>query len=335
MKIESVLYEKLAKSRVKCNICNQNCIIPEGDYGLCMTRYNDGGDLYSITYGQISSYNVDPIEKKPLYHFYPGSLAYSIGGYGCNMACLACQNYIISQKIAKDIGTVNIMPETIVKNAALTNCKSIAYTYNEPTMFLEYVGDCSKLAHGENIKNVFISNGFFTSEALEYILPYMDGFNIDLKFMSKQLYKDYSDARLDVILDNIKAIYESKAHLELTNLVIEDLNDSDDMIQKLVDFIMDELGPEVPIHFTRAFPYYKMEDIEATNPSRLINAFDIAHRTGLEYIYLGNMPDDQNTFCPECGELLIERNGYFTKDLGKIKNNKCTNCGRKLNFVMD
>jgi pyruvate formate lyase activating enzyme len=334
MKVKSAFYDKLEDSKVQCNICNHRCKIAPGRYGLCRARVNENGDLYSITYGQISSYNIDPIEKKPFYHFYPGSLAYSIGGYGCNMSCLGCQNYIISQKDARCVDTIDIMPEVIVKNALNSNSTSIAYTYNEPTVFLEYVENISKLARDKNLKNVFISNGYLTEESLEYILPYMDGINIDLKFINDSTYKDYSDASLDPILDNIKATYESKTHLEITNLVIDGLNSEDELIEELVQFIIDELGIDVPLHFSRAFPYYKL-DIEPTNPTSIYNAYSIAKELGMEYVYLGNMPDGQNTYCPECGELLIKRNGYFTKDLGKIKNNKCVNCGKKLNFIMD
>ena len=189
MVYESILYENLTGERVQCNICNHNCIIDNGDYGLCGTRLNNEGILYSITYGQVSSLNTDPVEKKPFYHFHPNSLAYSVGGFGCNMSCLACQNYTISQVHSKNMPSNNILPETIVENALNSKSLSIAYTYNEPTMFLEYVLDTSKIASKKKLKNLYISNGYMTSEALDYLLKYIDGFNIDLKF---SLYFSYT-----------------------------------------------------------------------------------------------------------------------------------------------
>ncbi|WP_461462310.1 AmmeMemoRadiSam system radical SAM enzyme [Methanobrevibacter sp.] len=332
MVCESILYENLTNERVQCNICNHNCIIDNGNYGLCGTRLNNEGILYSITYGQVSSLNSDPVEKKPFYHFHPNSLAYSVGGFACNMSCLACQNYTISQVHPKNIVSKNILPETIVENALKSNSLSIAYTYNEPTMFLEYVIDTAKVASKNKLKNLYISNGYMTSDALDYLLKYIDGFNIDLKFLSNKLYGEYSDASLDEILDNLIKIYESNAHLEITNLLINGLNDSPHMIRDLINFIKDNLSPDVPVHFTRAFPYYKMNNILPTNPETLINAYNMAKDMGLQYVYLGNIQHNQDSYCPECGELLIKRNGYFTSDMGKIVNNKCSNCGCKLNF---
>ncbi len=332
MLYESILYENLANNRVQCNICNHNCIIDNDSYGLCGTRLNNEGTLYSITYGQVSSLNTDPVEKKPFYHFHPNSLAYSVGGFGCNMSCLACQNYTISQIQSKNMASNNILPETIVENALKSKSLSIAYTYNEPTMFLEYVLDTAKFASKNKLQNLYISNGYMTNVALDYLLKYIDGFNIDLKFSSNKLYQEYSDASLEEILDNLIKIYESKAHLEITNLLINNLNDSESMIRDFINLIKDNLGPDVPIHFSRAFPYYKMDNISPTNPESLINAYNIAKDMGLQNVYLGNMQFNQNSYCPDCGEILIKRTGYFTSDLGKIVNSECSNCGCKLNF---
>ena len=329
---KSILYENLTRDRVQCNICNHNCIIDLDSYGLCKTRLNKGGTLYSIIYGQLSAMSVDPIEKKPFYHYHPNTLAYSIGGFSCNMSCLACQNYHISQFLPENMNLNNILPPAIVENAVKTKSSSIAYTYNEPTMFIEYVIESSKLAHKKKINNLYISNGYMTEEALEYLLKYIDAFNIDLKFFSNNTYQKYSDASLDEILNNLITIYESKAHLEITNLLINDLNTDEKMIKALINFIKEQLDIEVPLHFSRAFPHYKMLNIRPTNPQSLINAYNIGKDMGLEYVYLGNTEFHQNSYCPKCGELLIKRNGYAVSDLGKIDNNKCSKCGYKLNL---
>ncbi|OWT33482.1 AmmeMemoRadiSam system radical SAM enzyme [Methanobrevibacter sp. 87.7] len=334
MRVESILYNKLDDNKVKCNICNHRCVIPQNHSGYCNLRENIDGILYFNNYGILSLLNIDPIEKKPLYHFLPSSLAYSVGGFSCNMSCLACQNYMISQESYNKNIAIEISPEDIVKNAINHNCSSIAYTYNEPTVSLEYVLDIASIACENNIKNLFISNAYMTSETLEYILPYIDAFNIDLKFIEDSLYKKVCNAKIDRVLENLKIINESNTHLEITNLLIDNLNDSKEDIEKLVNFILNELSNDIPLHFSRSFPYFKMMDIEPTKKSRMINSYNIAKDMGMEYVYLGNINFNQNTYCPECGEILIKRNGYFTSDLGKIINGKCSSCGKKLNFVL-
>ena len=333
MIVESILYDKLDNGNVQCNVCNHRCKIAENKLGFCLTRKNLNEKLYSCNYASISSQAIDPIEKKPLYHFLPGSLAYSIGGFGCNMRCLNCQNYIISQNSNEYNEAIKILPETAVKNAINANCMSIAWTYNEPTMYLEYTLETALISHENGLKNIYVSNGYMSEEALNLLLPRIDAFNIDLKSMRNEFYINNCQAKLDPILDNIKSIYNHKKHLEITNLLITDYNDSYDLIKSLTDFIVTELGKDVPIHFSRFFPYYKMRDVPPTEISKLELAKEIATESGLEYVYLGNVQTDQNSYCPDCGELLIERNGYNTISKSKIKNNKCINCGRKLNFI--
>lgn len=335
MRIESILYNKLNNNIVQCNICNHRCIIPENHKGLCSLRENINGKLYFNNYGILSSLNVDPIEKKPLYHFLPSSLAYSIGGFSCNMSCLACQNYMISQESYDKNMAIEISPEDIVKNAINHNCKSIAYTYNEPTVSLEYIHDIANIASENNIKNVFISNGYMSPEALDYILPYIDAFNIDLKFIEDSLYKKVCNASVYDVLENLKTINKSDSHLEITNLLIDNLNDYREDIKKLVNFIVNELSTDIPLHFSRFFPYFKMMDINPTKESRMLEGYNIAKDMGLKYVYLGNISSNQNTYCPECGEILIRRNGYFTSDLNKIINGKCSNCNCRLNFILE
>jgi len=333
MKVESVLYDKINEDqkKVKCNVCNHRCKIANNSYGFCLTRKNDNGALYSCNFASISSEGIDPIEKKPLYHFLPGTLSYSLGGFGCNMRCLNCQNYKISQN-TMDREAIEILPKVAVKNAIANNCQSISWTYNEPTMYLEYTLETSSLSHKNGLKNIYVSNGYMSPDALELLIPKIDAFNIDLKSMSNQFYKDICQARLDPILNNLKLIYKNKKHLEITNLLINNLNDSEELIKSLVEFIATKLGKEIPIHFSRFFPHYKMRDFPPTDIAKLTRAKEIASEFGLEYVYLGNVQSDQNTYCPNCHELLIQRNGYNTIDKSKIKDNKCVNCGKKLNF---
>ncbi len=332
MIVESILYEKLENNEVQCNVCNHRCRRDDGKYGFCLTRKNENGKLYSCNYAVISSYGVDPIEKKPLYHFLPGSLSYSIGGFGCNMRCLNCQNYSISQNSSEDRRVVKILPEIAVEHAINSNCQSISWTYNEPTMYLEYTLETAKIAHEKGLKNIYVSNGYMSEEALELLFLEIDAFNIDLKSMSDDFYRKTCQARLDPILDNLKEIYANKKHIEITNLIINGFNDSTELIEEFVDFVANELGKKVPIHFSRFFPYYKMENISPTAIETLIKAKEIAKDAGLEYVYLGNVSSDQNSYCPNCGELLIERNGFDASDKRKIKDNKCKNCIESLNF---
>ncbi|MBZ9570463.1 AmmeMemoRadiSam system radical SAM enzyme [Methanobrevibacter sp. TMH8] len=351
MIVESILYDKIDKNidrniknidefikeesskNVQCNVCNHRCKIADNKYGFCLTRKNRHGTLYSCNFASISSQGIDPIEKKPLYHFLPGSLSYSLGGFGCNMRCLNCQNYIISQNLVKNRKAIEIFPEKAVENAISNNCQSISWTYNEPTMYLEYTLETALLSHKKGLKNIYVSNGYMSEKALELLIPKIDAFNIDLKSMNNEFYKDICQATLDPILDNLKVIYKNKKHLEITNLLISDFNDSNELITSLTEFIANELGKKVPIHFSRFFPHYKMEDVPPTEINKLMRAKEIAIESGLKYVYLGNVPSDQSTYCPNCNELLIERNNYNTINKRKIKDNKCVNCGEKLNIV--
>jgi len=334
MIVESILYDKIDEDqkKVQCNVCNQRCKIVNNKFGFCLTRKNNNGSLYSCNFASVSSYGVDPIEKKPLYHFLPNSLSYSLGGFGCNMRCLNCQNYSISQNTMNNRESIEILPEIAVENAINNKCQSISWTYNEPTMYLEYTLETSALSHKNGLKNIYVSNGYMTSEALELLIPEIDAFNIDLKSMNNQFYKDVCQATLDPVLDNLKRIYKKKRHLEITNLLINNLNDSNEEIKTLVDFIANELGKNVPIHFSRFFPHYKMNDVPPTDIAKLKRAKEIATEAGLQYVYLGNISENQNSYCPNCKELLILRNGYNIVDKNKIKDNKCIICGEKLNF---
>ena len=290
MLVSNELYKKSSKTqKIRCEICANYCKIADGSVGICKQHKNVNGELFDLSYGIVSSLSPDPVEKKPLNHFMPGTFTYSIGGFGCNMTCLHCQNYIISHEYEKFGNGIKILPETIVENALKYNCKSIAWTYNEPTIHLPFNKKTSLLARAKDLKVIYVSNGYMSAQSIEEILTFVDAFNIDLKSMSEKFYKKVCGADLDIVLDNLKRIYLEGKHLEVTNLIINGYNDSIDEIGQLCDFIVDELSADIPLHFSRAFPYYKMREIEPTNKDILYNAREIALKKGIKNVYLGNI----------------------------------------------
>lgn len=290
MLVSQNLYKKSSKTqKIRCEICANYCKIADGSVGICKQHKNVNGELFDLSYGIVSSLSPDPVEKKPLNHFMPGTFTYSIGGFGCNMTCLHCQNYIISHEYEKFGNGIKILPETIVENALKYNCKSIAWTYNEPTIHLPFNKKTSLLAKSKNLKVIYVSNGYMSTNSLQEILTFVDAFNIDLKSMSEKFYKKVCGADLDIVLDNLRNIYLAGKHLEITNLLINDYNDSLQEIEQLCDFVADELSVDVPLHFSRAFPYYKMREIEPTNKDILYNAREIALKKGIKNVYLGNI----------------------------------------------
>ncbi|ALT70059.1 AmmeMemoRadiSam system radical SAM enzyme [Methanobrevibacter millerae] len=290
MLVSQNLYKKSSKTqKIRCEICANYCKIADGSVGICKQHKNVNGELFDLSYGIVSSLSPDPVEKKPLNHFMPGTFTYSIGGFGCNMTCLHCQNYIISHEYEKFGNGIKILPETIVENALKYNCKSIAWTYNEPTIHLPFNKKTSLLAKSKNLKVIYVSNGYMSTNSLQEILTFVDAFNIDLKSMSEKFYKKVCGADLDIVLDNLRNIYLAGKHLEITNLLINDYNDSLQEIEQLCDFVADELSVDVPLHFSRAFPYYKMRDIEPTDKKILYKAREIAIKKGIKNVYLGNI----------------------------------------------
>ena len=290
MLVTNDLYKKSSKTqKIRCEICANYCKIADGNVGICRQHKNINGELFDTSYGIVSSLSPDPIEKKPLNHFLPGTFTYSIGGFGCNMTCLHCQNYMISHEYDINSQGIKITPETIVENALKYDCKSIAWTYNEPTIHLPFNKKTSIMARMKNLKVIYVSNGYFSDKSIEEVLTFVDAFNIDLKSMSNNFYKKVCGAELDVILDNLKRIYLEEKHLEITNLIINDYNDSIDEINQLCDFVVDELDCDIPLHFSRAFPYYKMKDISPTKPEILFKAREIAKEKGIKNVYLGNI----------------------------------------------
>lgn len=283
-------YKKSSKNnKIRCEICSNYCKINDGKFGICNQFKNVNGEMVDIGYGIVSAVNVDPIEKKPLARFLPRTMTYSIGGFGCNMGCLHCQNYSISHEYNEFSPSIKMLPETIVENALKYDCKSIAWTYNEPTIHLPFNKDVSLLAREKNLKIIYVSNGYMSNESMKEILTFVDAFNIDLKGFSQEFYKKICKADLDVVLNNLERIYNEGKHLEITNLIINGKNDSVEEITNLVRFVAENLSTDVPLHFSRAFPYYKMNDIEPTERDTLFKAKEIANDFGMKYVYLGNI----------------------------------------------
>ncbi|MGC9517712.1 MAG: AmmeMemoRadiSam system radical SAM enzyme [Methanomicrobiales archaeon] len=334
MKKEAILYDKL-NGNVNCHVCARTCIIAKDKLGFCQTRKNYDGTLKTLIYAAVSSLGVDPIEKKPLFHFYPGTEVLSLGTVGCNFRCRYCQNWTISQATIEESNLREITPEQAIDLCIKYNSKSIAWTYNEPTIWLEYTHDSAKLAKKEDIKTVYVTNGYMTEDSLEVMAPYLDAANIDLKGMSNKFYKDLCSARLEPVLDTIKGMYEKNIHIEITNLLIPGYNDSEEDIKRLVNFITEEVGIEVPLHFTRFFPHYQMQEVPPTPMKSMEQAYKIAKEAGIRYVYMGNIPGDTggNTYCYDCGELLIERNG-FQVNKNSIKDNKCLKCGAEIDILI-
>ena len=333
---EAMLYEKLAGNRVRCHLCAHHCVIADGKRGVCQVRENRGGILYSLVYGQTISQNVDPVEKKPLYHFLPGSLAYSIATPGCNFRCEWCQNWEISQlpREGELIEGRKTSPEEIISNALVTGSRSIAYTYTEPTIFFEYAYQISMLAHLDGLANIFVTNGYMSAEMLEVFHPYLDAANVDLKAFRKETYHHYVGAGFQPVLDNLKLIKKLGIWLEVTTLVIPELNDSPAELRDAARFIAQELGTDTPWHISRFFPGYKMTDRPPTPIKTLQRAREIGLEEGLHYVYLGNLPEESNTICHNCGQLLIRRKGNRTIK-SVIRDGCCPNCGTPIAGVWD
>ncbi|MHA1230027.1 MAG: AmmeMemoRadiSam system radical SAM enzyme [Candidatus Helarchaeota archaeon] len=333
---ETIFYEKLDGNKVRCGVCPHYCVISPGKSGVCGTRINKDGVCYSNIYGLVSAMAVDPIEKKPLFNFYPGADIFSISSVGCNFKCLNCQNWHISQTTFDKYPYIKeASPEDIINQAIRNGCNLIAFTYNEPLIWLEYVHDVSERAHKIGIKNVLVSNGYVSPKGLDYILPFIDAANIDIKSIEDEFYRKICKIKsVEPVLKTVKTLYDNEKHVECTNLIIPGLNDSDENFRKLAEWILNECGPDVPLHFSRFRPEYKLNYIQPTPKETIERARKIALEVGLYYVYVGNiyLKDGETTFCPNCKTPVIIRHGYMIAE-NKIKDGRCPKCGSKIHVV--
>jgi pyruvate formate lyase activating enzyme len=316
---------------VQCNLCPHHCTIKPGETGICRVRKNIDGTLFSLVYGHPVSQNIDPVEKKPLFHFYPGSRTYSVATVGCNLKCKHCQNADISQLHEEPRFSTEISPDTIVRAALNQKTQSISYTYTEPTIFYEYAYDIALLAHDHGLKNIFVTNGYIEDEPLRHIAPFLDAANIDLKAMSDKFYKSICGARLKPVLDAIKTYVDLGIWVEITTLIIPGYNDDEQELNDIAQFIYD-INPEIPWHVTGFSPTYQLTDAAPTTVSMLEKAVHIGKETGLFYVYPGNRGFGEHTMCPVCGKELIRRDGYRIST-NKIENNTCPDCRAKISGI--
>lgn len=333
---EALFYQSEEGGGVTCSLCSHRCRIKPGKRGICQVRENREGILYSLVYGRLVAENPDPIEKKPLFHFLPGTRSYSISTVGCNFHCLHCQNFQISQYPELHDGEVTgelRSAAEIVGAAEKTGCRSISYTYVEPTIFYEFARDCSVLAHEKGIKNVFVSNGFMTPEVTRDLAPLLDGINIDIKAFTDDFYKKVCKARLQPVLDTVSLMHELGVWVEVTTLLIPGLNDTDEELREIARFIR-SVGPEVPWHVTAFRPTYRMMDREPTPAATLRRARAIGLEEGLRYVYEGNIPGTggEDTFCPSCRAPVITRFGFSIRDV-RMKGGRCAKCGEPISGV--
>lgn len=332
---EARFYENL-DGKVRCRLCNHYCIIKDGKRGICGVRENRDGRLFSLVYGRSIATGVEPIEKKPFFHFYPGTTAYSIATVGCNFHCLNCQNWEISQMPKTGEGGIigkKLLPEEIVTNAKRLGCKSIAYTYTEPTIFFEYAYDTARLAHKEGIKNVFVTNGYTSGEAVKEIAPFLDAANVDLKSFDEDFYRKICGAKLQPVLDNIRLYRELAIWVEVTTLIIPGYSDDEKQLRAIAEFIKG-IGEDIPWHITAFYPAYKLPDVPPTTIESLRRAREIGIKAGLKYVYEGNVPGEggENTYCYHCGEAVITRYRFEIRE-NKLTEGKCPKCKNQIDGV--
>ncbi|MBF0302290.1 MAG: AmmeMemoRadiSam system radical SAM enzyme [Desulfamplus sp.] len=332
--MKTLIYEELENKRVKCGICNHFCTIEPGKRGICQVRENRDGELISLVYPKIISRAIDPIEKKPIFHLLPGSTSYSIATEGCNFQCSFCQNSSISQipmNQNRSIRGADINPEKIVDQAINSDCASISYTYTEPTVYFELALETAKIAHSKGLRNVFVTNGFMSKKVIEIVAPYLDAANVDLKAFNDNFYRKQCKGRLEPIKENLILMKSLGILVEVTTLLIPDLNDEPSEIRAMAQFIANDLGIQTPWHISRFHPCYQMTDRGSTPIATLKMAFDAGKDAGLRYVYTGNAPglDSENTFCHVCGRVLIQRVVYNIKN-HITSDGRCPDCGTKL-----
>ncbi|MDD2706399.1 MAG: AmmeMemoRadiSam system radical SAM enzyme [Verrucomicrobiae bacterium] len=310
---EALFWEKAEGGKVKCLLCPRLCVLPEGQFGVCRARKNVGGVLKSMVYGQVVSANVDPIEKKPFYHVLPGTKAFSIATTGCNLRCLFCQNWQISQVFPHDLSSTPMTPDAVVGAAVKSGSRSIAFTYNEPVIFYEYMLDVAQLARKQGLKTVVVSSGYINPEPLRKLLKHIDAFKVDFKGYDEEFYLQVVGGTLDPVLESMKVIRQEGVWLEVVNLMVPGKNDSEKQIRELVRWVRRNLGDETPLQFSRFYPIYKLQNLPPTPEETLLKARQMARQEGLKYVYTGNIADREGatTYAPKSGEAVIERQGYF------------------------
>jgi pyruvate formate lyase activating enzyme len=330
---EAILYEKI-NSKVRCNLCYRRCIIGDRKTGFCGVRKNINGKLYSLVYGRVASYSCNPIEKKPFFHFYPGSTSFSFSTVGCNFKCLHCQNWEISHAKPQSVVEFDFTPELIIKTAKDYGCEGISYTFTEPTVFFEYCYDTGKLAKEADLNNNFVTNGYETPETVKLASEFLDAARIDLKGDEKHYKKVCGEVKLENVLECIKNFYKTGMHIEIITLVIPNDNDKKDLVCMFADFLK-SLSKDIPWHFTRFYPAHKMLDVEPTPIKTLEKMHDWAKELGMRYVYIGNVPGHkyENTYCANCDNLLIQRFSFSITKINLSKNNKCPNCNEKIPIV--
>lgn len=333
------LSSKLSDGRIACEACSQHCKLSEGEYGICGIRKVENGELYLLTYGLAAALNIDPIEKKPMFHFLPDSKVFSFGTVGCNFSCQFCQNADISQYPKEhdhEIFGRPLSPKDAVALALEHGCQSIAYTYNEPVVFFEYTYDTARLAHEAGLKNIYVTSGYETHQAIDTIAPYLDGMNIDIKSYSQPFYKDICGASLKPVLDTIEYAHKKGIWIETTTLLIPGLNDSEEEIRSIAEF-QASLDPSMPWHISAFHPMYKMNDVPRTPASTLSRAYEIGKEAGLKYVYVGNIDDEsrESTYCPSCHKMVIGRHGHIGQFVTNhlVEKNHCPACGSEIEGV--
>jgi len=333
---EALAYEKLDDGQVVCLLCPHQCTVPDGGRGLCGVRENQGGVYKTLVYGRVCAAHVDPIEKKPLFHFLPGTRAYSIATAGCNVECQFCQNWQISQTRPEDIRSQDMPPATVIEQARRHDCKTIAYTYSEPTVFYEYVLDTARASKEAGVHSVTISNGFIQADPMKRLCEVLSAVKIDLKAFTEEFYRRYVRGRLRPVLDTLELLKAQGMHFELVTLLIPGLNDSEDEVRQMSRWVVKNLGVDVPMHFTRFHPAYKMTNLSQTPPSTLVRAREIAVSEGVHYAYVGNLPGHkyENTYCHACGKRIVERYSMYVGEVG-IKDGKCAHCGAPIPGVWE
>ena len=331
---EALLY-RAEKDGLRCNLCMHNCLVKTGRRGKCGVRENRDGTLYTHVYGEVVAEHIDPVEKKPLFHFLPGSLSLSVATVGCNFTCLHCQNHSLSQSgtSSGQFRSHYRSPEDIVQAAVAGGCKSISYTYSEPTIFLEYAYDCCIAAHARGVKNVFVSNGYYSPESAAMIAPVLDGINIDIKAYSEEFYKEVCGGRLQPVLDNVRYFHDQGVWVEVTTLIIPGLNDTDEELRAIATFIAD-LDPDIAWHVSAFSPQFKMADRPRTPASRIISAREIGLEAGLNHVYCGNVHGGggEDTLCPGCEKTLIRRSGFMVHE-SVITDGCCPSCATPIGGV--